>query len=354
MFSLIGAIPWVVGLAFAGHALGGEWTNVRKGFEYVDYVVVALVVVGVAYAVVRRAARTPRAGDRCGRLSGALALRHAVALGLLQGPAELLPVSSSGHTTLIPWLAGWPYAQLDGELRKSFEVALHAGAGLALAIDMRGELLRERARAGPSPRAPCSRWRWRRRRSPGSRCGGPIERRLGGPRSIAAGLVGGAVAMALADMRPGAAAQAAQRAARRTRVRATGSRSGSRRRCALVAGGLAQRRDARRPRARAASRAAPRDAALLARGAAGDPRRARAQRPRALRRRRRSRAGARRRSRSARCERVPLDARSARRRAAAARARRLAAALLALPLCLLPRRVARSRASAGRARNRTG
>ena len=72
-----------------------------------------------------------------------LSVRHALALGLLQGPAELLPVSSSGHTTLLPWLAGWPYAELDGELRKSFEVALHAGAGLALAIDMRSELLEQ-------------------------------------------------------------------------------------------------------------------------------------------------------------------------------------------------------------------
>ncbi|HEX3517749.1 MAG TPA: DedA family protein [Solirubrobacteraceae bacterium] len=54
VFSLIGAIPWVLGLALAGHALGGDWKSVRKGFEYVDYVVVALVVIGVAYVVVRR------------------------------------------------------------------------------------------------------------------------------------------------------------------------------------------------------------------------------------------------------------------------------------------------------------
>jgi len=77
------------------------------------------------------------------RDSSPRALRHAIALGLLQGPSELLPISSSAHTSVIPWLAGWPYGELDGELRKSFEVALHAGAGLALAIDMRGELIRE-------------------------------------------------------------------------------------------------------------------------------------------------------------------------------------------------------------------
>jgi membrane protein DedA with SNARE-associated domain len=54
VFSLIGAVPWVLGLALAGHALGGDWKSVRKGFEYVDYVVVVLVVIGIVYAVVRR------------------------------------------------------------------------------------------------------------------------------------------------------------------------------------------------------------------------------------------------------------------------------------------------------------
>lgn len=57
VFSLIGTIPWVVALAFAGHALGSDWTSVRKAFEYVDYVIVALIVAGVVYAVVRRRAR---------------------------------------------------------------------------------------------------------------------------------------------------------------------------------------------------------------------------------------------------------------------------------------------------------
>ena len=50
MFSLIGTIPWVLGLALAGHALGGDWTSVRKGFEYVDYAILALVVAGIVYA----------------------------------------------------------------------------------------------------------------------------------------------------------------------------------------------------------------------------------------------------------------------------------------------------------------
>lgn len=54
LLSLIGAIPWVVALAFAGHALGSDWTSVRKGFEYVDYAIVAIVVIGIVYAIVRR------------------------------------------------------------------------------------------------------------------------------------------------------------------------------------------------------------------------------------------------------------------------------------------------------------
>ena len=68
----------------------------------------------------------------------ALRSRHALALGLLQGPAELLPVSSSAHTILVPVLARWPYGELPATLRKSFEVALHGGTALALASPVGG------------------------------------------------------------------------------------------------------------------------------------------------------------------------------------------------------------------------
>ncbi len=138
--------------------------------------------------------------DRRRRLS----LGEAVALGALQGPTELLPISSSGHTTLIPWLAGWAYPRLDPELRKAFEVALHAGAAAALAIVMRGELLESAvavdARAGAviaASLAPPALAGYALERA--------IERSLGGPRATAAGLIAGAAAMALADALPGRA-----------------------------------------------------------------------------------------------------------------------------------------------------
>jgi undecaprenyl-diphosphatase len=137
------------------------------------------------------------------RVSRPLRLRHTVALGLAQGPTELLPVSSSAHTTLIPLLAGWPYAELDDELRKSFEVALHAGAGMALALDMRGEL-REAAEELTKGRLVVIALSLVPPVAAGLALRSPIERRLGGPRSIAAALAAGGLAMGLVDTRAGA------------------------------------------------------------------------------------------------------------------------------------------------------
>jgi membrane protein DedA with SNARE-associated domain len=54
LLTLAGCIPWVLGLALAGEAVGDNWTSVRKGFEYVDYAVLALLVLAVGYLIVRR------------------------------------------------------------------------------------------------------------------------------------------------------------------------------------------------------------------------------------------------------------------------------------------------------------
>jgi undecaprenyl-diphosphatase len=134
------------------------------------------------------------------RTDGTLPLRHALLLGALQGPTELLPVSSSAHTELLAWFAGWPHTHADDELRKDFEVALHAGTGVALVLGMGRELL-----ADTVPLEPRRTGAIALALVPPALVGylfeRPIERLLGGPRSIALGLTAGGVALALADRR---------------------------------------------------------------------------------------------------------------------------------------------------------
>jgi undecaprenyl-diphosphatase len=130
-----------------------------------------------------------------------LPVGQALALGALHGPAELLPISSSGHIALIPWLLGWEYDRLDAELRKSFEVALHAGTAAALLITLRDEVgdalggldLRRLVLIALSFAPPAV---------VGYTLERPIESRLGTPPTIAVGLIAGSVVMAVADRRP--------------------------------------------------------------------------------------------------------------------------------------------------------
>ncbi|HAG07000.1 MAG: Undecaprenyl-diphosphatase [Clostridia bacterium 62_21] len=51
---------------------------------------------------------------------------HAVLLGLVQGLGEFLPISSSAHLVLVPWLFGWRDPGL------AFDVALHVGTLFAV------------------------------------------------------------------------------------------------------------------------------------------------------------------------------------------------------------------------------
>ena len=55
-------------------------------------------------------------------------LLHAIILGIIQGLTEFLPVSSSAHLALIPWLLGWNDQGL------SFDIALHVGTVLAVIV----------------------------------------------------------------------------------------------------------------------------------------------------------------------------------------------------------------------------
>ncbi len=136
-----------------------------------------------------------------GAVDGRIAARHALALGIVQGPAELLPVSSSAHIVLVPWLLGWEWEAIDPEVRKSFEVALHAGAAAALLIGQR-RVIAEELRHFDLRRAAVLALSFAPAAAVGYTLERPIERRLGGPRATAIGLLGGAAAMALADRRP--------------------------------------------------------------------------------------------------------------------------------------------------------
>ncbi len=54
-------------------------------------------------------------------------LLHAIVLGIVQGLSEFLPISSSGHLDLVPWLFGWDDFGGNASLTKTFDVALHIG-----------------------------------------------------------------------------------------------------------------------------------------------------------------------------------------------------------------------------------
>jgi undecaprenyl-diphosphatase len=56
-----------------------------------------------------------------------MSILHAIVLGVVQGLTEFLPISSSGHLDLVPWLFGWRELSRQPELDKTFDVALHLG-----------------------------------------------------------------------------------------------------------------------------------------------------------------------------------------------------------------------------------
>lgn len=104
------------------------WMRARVGLYVLAGATLALAVLLAAL----------RAGERAGALSG----WQALVLGLVQGLTELLPISSSGHLILVPWLADWRYLEEHPDFNKTFDVALHLGTLVAVVAYFRHDLLR--------------------------------------------------------------------------------------------------------------------------------------------------------------------------------------------------------------------
>ena len=65
-----------------------------------------------------------------------MTLLRAIALGIVQGLTEFLPISSSGHLILVPALLGWERQP------RSFDVALHLGTTLAVLLYFHRDFVR--------------------------------------------------------------------------------------------------------------------------------------------------------------------------------------------------------------------
>jgi undecaprenyl-diphosphatase len=148
---------------------------------------------------------------------------HAIILGLVQGLTEFLPISSSGHLLLVPWLFGWNDFD-DPGVEKAFDVALHIGTLVAAIAYFRHDLARyigagvrvlrpSRVPAVPGDVErgdPDGRIAWLLLLStvPAAAVGAifqdQIDENLGTPTIIAVSLILGGLLLGLADRMPGA------------------------------------------------------------------------------------------------------------------------------------------------------
>ena len=148
-----------------------------------------------------------------GEVEGALPVWQALVLGTVQGLTELLPVSSSGHLILVPWLGDWTYLEQHDAFNQTFDVALHLGTLVAviayfrrdiaeLALALAGSIARRRIRT-PAERTA---WVVAVATVPAALVGAVgeslIADHLGEPWQIAIFLAAGAVLLWVADRRP--------------------------------------------------------------------------------------------------------------------------------------------------------
>jgi undecaprenyl-diphosphatase len=89
-----------------------------------------------------------------------VSILHAIILGITQGLSEYLPISSSGHLILVPWLFGWDDFAGNGSLEKTFDVALHLGTLVGAVAYFRHDIVRLTHAAFTRPRSSDGRLGW--------------------------------------------------------------------------------------------------------------------------------------------------------------------------------------------------